>query len=535
MNYPMRKLPSNTLINNAVSASFSGKTSVSYLNTYSLLSQRSRVQSATWGYPLVASAHNLISNQHPRFFGTGKTYINKQPVFNSAESLQTIASHLTNTAKPFENVMVVAVQHILGTTVDMFKQLHQLGLEHVIIGGKSYSTHDACIKDLKELGYTFIDAPDQLGYGRFDGSMQETTANIWRAALEQMQNSYSEGKKIELLIVLDDGGDLILSTPGKLFNGIAYKPNRVIGIEQTRGGSNHRCFKGTPYPVISVAGSYVKTAIEYPWVAELIAEKVTEKIQPKVDSWSNKPIIGVVGNGAMGQAIAKRFSEQGYHVLTHDKVNRTQQKGITWYNELPSLISNADIIIGCTGTDITAEPHNLEAILNSVKNKYFVSTSSKDIEFNTLLTLIQEQKKQLEQTPKALDDILYKNPNNPANAEIEIARGGFPINFDNKLHCVPPEKIWPTRAALMSACLMAVNAYKSGLIKSPDILQLSTDIQLLILKEYQQINADDPRLLSIMSLTEDAIKRCISENSEGIELPEEMNSSTPNYARPECV
>ena len=456
-----------------------------------------------------------------------------QSGFSFEQTIAAIANHIKTSDKPFENVMVVAVQHVLGTSVDMFKQMRQLGLEKAIIGGKFYSTHAPCVKELKSLGYIFIDAPYQLGYGRYDGCIQETVSNIWRTALEEMQLSYNRGKKIDLLIILDDGGDLILSTPAKLFKDIAYKPNHVIGIEQTRDVSNHPYFKGLPFPTINAAGSYLKKAIEYPRSATIVANKVISKVQAKVNTQlPHKPVIGVVGNNTVGQAIIDKFIAEGYLVLVHDKTNKIKYKKAIWQGDILSLISNADVIIGCTDTDITQEYRNLEAILDSIKSKYLVSTSSKDIEFNSLLVYIQNQEKQLEQTPIPLKDIVYTNPDNPTNTKIIILKGGFPINFDNKRHCVAPKKIWPTYAALMGACLMAVRAYQQNLITSANILKLDATIQLLILREYQRLNPRDPIILDIAALTDDALKELVLSKSDGIELPDSPALiSTPTYGK----
>jgi S-adenosylhomocysteine hydrolase len=414
--------------------------------------------------------------------------------------------------QPFKNVMVVAVQHILGTTVEMFQVLKRLGLERAIIAGKSYSTHDDSLVALKDLEYTIIEAPDQLGYGRYDSCMQETVSNIWSTALKAMQE-----KPVDLLIILDDGGDLILSTPGKLFNGITYKPKRVIGIEQTRGGSNHRYFNGVPFPIINVAGSYVKTTIEYPSIAEIVADKLSKEVHDKAEmkDLPKKPIVGVIGNGTMGQAIVNKFAAQGYRVLAYDKANTLHNKNVIWYKDAPSLISNADIIIGCTGTDITAEPINLYAILNSVKPKYLVSTSSKDIEFNSLLVYIQEQTKKLQQTPDPLKDIEYITA---FDYKITILKGGFPINFDKQKHSVSPEKIWPTRAALMSACLMAVHAYNKGVLKTADVLKLDAHAQKLILRIYEDMCPHDPIVKLTKSLDDVKLVEFILAHSDGHEI-----------------
>ena len=474
---------------------------------------------------ITSLSNNTIARNKPAFFP--ETTLSAIQIDNAASSFscEPILSEITRQLdladeKPFKKVMVVAVQHILGTTVEMFRALKSLGLERAIIGGKSYSTHEGSARALETLGYTFIEAPDQIGYGRYESCMQQTTATIWHTALQSLKK-----EPVDLLIILDDGGDLILSTPGKLFNGISYKPKRVIGIEQTRGGSNHRCFNGVPFPIINVAGSYIKTTIEYPWVAEIIANEVIKEIHEKAKAnFVKKPIIGVVGNGTMGMAIISKFVAQGYCVLAYDKAHKKiPDKKIIWYTDITSLMSNADIIIGCTGTDITENPNNLNAILNSVKPKYLVSTSSKDIEFNSLLLHIQEITKKLGHTPDPLENIEYLTP---FDYKITLLKGGFPLNFNNKKHSVPPEKIWPTRAALLGACLMAVHAHNKEALKTADVLKLDAYIQKLILHKYSSLNPDDPAVRTTKLLTDEELTPFILERSDGNQLDIELKPRT---------
>ena len=175
---------------------------------------------------------------------------------------------------PFKGVMMSSVQHMLGTTVNMFEVLKNKGLSEAVVTGKSYSNHAESIKKFRELGFEFIDAHEQLGYGSFGHSMQSAAYEVWAKTLQKLQEKGKNG----LLIALDDGADLLLSTPSKLFNGIAFKPDRVIGIEQTRGGSNRLPFRGINYPIINVAGSWIKNTIEYPKVANAVAERISRLV-----------------------------------------------------------------------------------------------------------------------------------------------------------------------------------------------------------------------------------------------------------------
>lgn len=429
---------------------------------------------------------------------------------------QLIQKDQKDTVTPFENVMVVAMQHISGTTVDMFRILRRFGLKQAIIGGVTYSMHEPSIAALKKLGYSVVDTPSQLGYGFADACIQQTVAEIWRTALEEMHKRHKQ-KTVDLVLILDDLGDLIVNTPGCLFNDIPHKPNRIIGIRQASNPMN-QYGEGLPFAVIDVDGSYLKTAIEDDWIATVVADKVIQSVKEKVEiQFSKKPIIGIVSNNMIGQSVINKFLAAGYIVLAYDNRNEAKNKKVIWCNDIASLMSNADVIIGCTGTDITKDPSNLFAILNSINPKYLISTSLKDIEFNTLLISIQTQVKQLDQIPEPLQDIEYVNPNNPTNEKIIILKGGFPIHVDHSPSYLPHEKTWPTYAAVMSACFMAINAHQQGLITAPDVLKLDTAAQILILKRYSELNPNEPALQEFNRLTT-TVNEFVLARSKGIEL-----------------
>lgn len=418
----------------------------------------------------------------------------------------------------FNDVLLVSVQHILETTVDMLLVMKELGLKDAIICGKKYSTHSASAEKISDLGFTYIPDGYQLGYGRFDGCMQESVYKVWFKALEKL-----EQKKYSLMIILDDGADLLRATPGSFFHsltttGIKNRPNLIIGIEQTRGGSNRPTFQGFPFPIINVAGAFCKTEIEYPYVANLVVKKililVNKEIIPEI---YRPPVIGVIGYGSMGQAITNKLLTAGFDVIVYDKDNN---KINSIYPALPYdnasiLISNADVIIGCTGKDITYSKANLSAFLYSRTKKWLVSTGSKDREFNALLRMIQSEAKGLGYAPDPLRTINYENH---AGGTINILRGGFPINFDNTAHSVSPKFIWPTRASLLLACLTAIKMRKSNekmSFREVGTFMLPPKAQLLIIKKYLEMNPKDKFLTHLMEMPDTILLDHIIKNSEG--------------------
>jgi S-adenosylhomocysteine hydrolase len=421
----------------------------------------------------------------------------------------------------FENVLLVGVQHILETTVDMLSVMKEYGLQDGIIGGKKYSTHVESAKKIEDLGFTVIEDGHQLGYGRFDDCMQEVVHKIWFKALEKMKS-----KKYDLLIILDDGADLLRATPGHLFNGvnslnIKHKPAMVIGIEQTRGGTNHPLFSGLPFPIIDIAGSFVKEKTEYPRVAEIVALNIFELIHNQIlKEIKSMPVIGIVGYGTMGKSVVRCLSQKSLSIIIYDnkKSKRDDLDNVTYYDNLAVMIANADIIIGCTGKDITKKKSALASLLYSKRKKWLISTGSKDHEFNNLLTTIQNETKSLGYIPDPFKNIFYENH---VGESLEIIRGGFPVNFNNKAHSVLPVYIWPTRAAIMLACFSAVHMHHHHFkhyLKNINIFMLPTDVQLAILKKYCELNSHEQELSTLCKENRQKIFNFIEKNSDGLRL-----------------
>jgi S-adenosylhomocysteine hydrolase len=406
--------------------------------------------------------------------------------------------------QPFENVLLVGMQHVLGTTVDMLSVMKQFGLTDAVIGGKTYSTHQESAEKIDALGFTYVPDGSQLGYGRFDDCMQEVVHRIWFHALKKIAL-----KKYKLLIILDDGADLLRATPGSFFNelntaGIKNKPEMIIGIEQTRGGTNHPLFSGLPFPIINVAGSFIKTHLEYPKVAEIIAQQIITLIeQTVVKKRATRPVIGLLGYGTMGKSIASNFVNKGFTVIAYDKNRGKRQEAtkIVHYDNSAVLIANADVIVGCTGEDITAIKQNLSALLYSRQKKWLINAGSKDHEFNSLLRTIQNEARALGYVPKPLQTIRYENR---GGAELEIIRGGFPVNFTNQQHSVSPQHIWPTRGSLMLACLTACRVRHNTFRQSSrniNTFMLSPEAQVLIMNKYHNLNQEQNPLSQLNQKT----------------------------------
>ena len=120
---------------------------------------------------------------------------------------------------------------------------------------------------------------------------------------------------------------------------------------------------------------------------------------------------------------------------------------------IEELIQHNDIIFGCTGTDILKQV-NLEHVFNG--DKIFVSCSSEDKEFLSLLKWIQRDER-FTFSANPLLDISYITTK---SHKIRILRGGFPINFDNNIEIEPEKDIQLTRTLLLGAIFQALICVK---------------------------------------------------------------------------
>lgn len=428
--------------------------------------------------------------------------------------LKVAREYYSEDASPLQGCLIVGMQHMLGTTIDMFRAMKTLGLEHAVVGSKLYSDNQDCIKEFKKLGYHYVGCQEPTGHGLYQESIVKDIHQIWECALRVIKARSI--KSFKSIIVLDDGADLLLNIPNEIYRLCRSDGLFLVGIEQTRGGSNRTFFNGLPLPIINVAGAAIKSRFEYQWVAKEIVRILCNGFLSDIElQISRKPRIGIIGYGVMGFAVANELSQQAFQISVYDPKTKTIPKNseVTHLSSEAVLVSGADVIIGCTGTDVTSNRAVFDALHFSPTPKWLISTSSKDIEFNFLLHKCQEQIKRRYCTPDVLQTVIYRNH---YGSTISLLRGGFPINFQNTIHSVPPEKIWPTRAGLLLAALMAIK-HRETLTKSgaSTVYQLDPWSQTLIYHHYSQIHPADPQLKSLNALSDQELCQYFCNHSEG--------------------
>jgi S-adenosylhomocysteine hydrolase len=320
------------------------------------------------------------------------------------------------------NTLVIACQHILGTTYDLFDELFKKGLkpENTYLLGKCYSTNDDVFKRFRDRG-------------------------VFQAYIDDFVKSIKvDFHSFEKVIILDDGG-FLLSYANDFMN-----IKNVVGIEQTSSGFSKIKDISLNYPIVNVARSKAKLEYESPLIAQLVIEKIESHF---LSAGITDPNILIIGQGYIGKNISTLLKEK-YHVTALDiSQDNAHLDKSSW--------SEFDVIIGATGKNVI-QPGDFSTLKAGVA---LISVSSSDREFSAAY----------------LRALLPKNQDCHANIDtgkITLLNSGFPINFDGKEHSMPPEQAQLTRSLLLAGVCHGFEMKELG------IIDLDMKIQESIIKEF---------------------------------------------------
>jgi len=373
--------------------------------------------------------------------------------------LEELKKHVNRT-RSYDNFYIVSVQHLLETTGSLFEAIIDIGIkpENIYLLGKPYSTHFETKMFLKSKGINLFTNRDQSSFGILRENLKKDVAFMWDAITPKL-------KPNDVIIILDDGGLAIRRAPHNLFSVCKF-----YGIEQTTFGLRYQ-ENYDHFPIIQVATSATKKYLEPNLISNALVDKIInqlKKIKP------NK--IGVVGFGNIGKAVAHMLGKK-YTVLVYDSnpiaTNNSLGQLINCLT-LNELITNCDVIIGATGVDISK--HDWEEIITT--DKYFVSVSSADIEFNSFIKRFNNQL--ISNRFKPLDDIvIYLS----TGAKATILRGGTVANFNGSKESCPRKQIQLTRGLLFAGVLQAISN-NLPLVDSFGSFKLKAYFQKIIVQKW---------------------------------------------------
>lgn len=308
---------------------------------------------------------------------------------------------------------IVAAQHMIWQTVDLFRTIADLGVrpENIFVVGKIYSNAPQVIDALSRIGI-IVTRTTTPPHGEFNKCFRRDVARLWKIAERHLNR-----RKIRRIIVLDDGGECISNIPPHLLQRYS-----IGGVEQTSLGMVIFEKRPPPCAVTAWARSAVKLLIEGPIFAHGLLSRVdTEFLN---DGVLRDKKIGIIGLGSIGTATAKLALLQRNKVFFYDLnphvfISPELQDRITRLDSLEELMARCECVFGCSGRN----PFKDKWPMKYGPDIKLFSGSSGDQEFGSIIRELKKQKRFL--VDSETWDIRCQGPYGP----MFIGYAGYPYNF----------------------------------------------------------------------------------------------------------
>lgn len=379
---------------------------------------------------------------------------------------------------------LVAVQHMLRQTVDLFGTMDAMGLPcaNMFALGKVYSNSFPVIRSLRNLGVTVVDTtvPEP---GEFSSYLQRDINRLWKVVAKKLAE-----RQIKRVIVLDDGGSCITSVPAEIRRRYA-----VCGVEQTTRGMV--LVEETPprFAVISWARAAVKLEIAGPIYSQHLLEKISTEFLHGGSLPGDQ--VGIIGLGSIGRGVASLLLKHGNNICFYDsnpnlRVPGSLRNRITRLHSLEDLMLRCDFVIGCSGRN----PFKDKWPLNHRPGIKLLSGSSGDQEFGPIIRDLKE-KPHFNVGLNTWDIVSEHGPCGP----IHIAYLGYPYSFVSRAAEAAPTLIVQLDTGGLLAALVQARLFlelcEGGFEQNRGIHRLSPKAQRYLYERWT--NAMKDRMINI--------------------------------------
>ena len=313
-----------------------------------------------------------------------------------------------------EDTALVAVQHMLLQTVDLFQQIGAIGIDfnNIFALGKFYSNSPAVIRMLRDMGVTVLDSTTPEP-GEFYSYFQRDVERLWRVVTEKLRQ-----RRIKRILVLDDGGICMTNVPAEV-----REQYDVCGVEQTSQGVFLFAQNPPPFAVICWARSAVKLDIGGPIFSRSFVDKLNaEYLHGRSIAGAQ---IGIIGLGSIGRATSKLTIRQGAKVLFYDPDQRVEvpqsfMAEIRRAESLEEVMVSCEYVVGCSGR----QPLEHHWPLTYRPGVRLFSVSGGDTAFGPVINDLKS-KPDFRVDPVTWTITSGMGPSGP----LEIAYLGYPYNF----------------------------------------------------------------------------------------------------------
>ncbi len=369
-------------------------------------------------------------------------------------------------SNPFKNVTALMLQHQLGNQVPQTEALIRLGLDPLNIYWIDipYTSTQKVRDALMELGIP------RDHFITHDFKLLDDYAPYQRLRVQQFLRSISRDDP-EHLLVLDDGAYLLEAMACQ-----RQSLRRISIVEQTTRGlikmdeNTAMCYCADDIPIVNVAGSQPKMQLEPPFIGLSVCDALLRQFGHLVKPSARDRCL-LLGYGAIGKQVAL-FAHQvlGYSkdkIHVHDKSAERMTAAVNdGYAVLDRKARGIrfTLVIGCSGrASFRVGDHVLLE-----DGAYLASATSGTVELSreNFIELAEAsphddiwiERKGLDETNLHSDIEFHLMDRNAI-----FVNGGFPVNFDGTVNCVPHHYIQPTPTMMCAAALQAVHLNRGGL------------------------------------------------------------------------
>jgi hypothetical protein len=397
---------------------------------------------------------------------------------NTPQSLMEVTGALSDRAREVrftfgDDTVLVAVQHMLTQTVDLFRALGQVGLKpsNIFALGKIYSNNATVISAIRDLGVTVLEntVPDP---GRFDESFKHDIKRLWNAVAQNL-----ELRRIKRIIVLDEGGNCVTHTPPELLRKYLF-----AGVEQTSRGIF--IFEETPPPF--AVFSWARAAVKLEIGGHLFSHCLIDRLRN--DFLGGRSLrgleIGIAGLGSIGRGLANIALREGsrvffYDPASHCSIPRYLQDGLTRVDSLQELMLRCDYLLGASGRN----PFEGSWPLAHRPGIKLISASGGDHEFGPIIRDLARSA-----SFKVAADTWDISSEDGPSGSIHIAFMGFPYNFVSRAEAAVPTRVVQLETSGLLAGLMQARTYlrliEEGHERSAGIHRISPEAQRFVFETW---------------------------------------------------
>jgi hypothetical protein len=371
-----------------------------------------------------------------------------------------------------DETAVVAVQHMLWQTIELFAAVAALGVkcENIFALGKVYSNSPVVTAALRDQGINVLDSTLPQP-GEFDQSYQRDVERLWEVVSRELRKRH-----IKRILILDDGGKCITSIPHELL-----QQYEVSGVEQTSFGM----FQFEECPPAFAVMSWARAAVKLQIGGPLFSHCLLLKLQSSYlgGNLLTNEIVGIIGLGSIGSAIASLTAREQNRVLFYDRDPRVHIPShlagcIHRVDSLEELMLSCGYVFGCSGH-------------NPFKNRWPVkyrpgiklfSASGGDQEFGPIIRDLKTAA-DFNVAPRSWD-IRGDGPSGP----VSIAYLGYPYNFVSRdTEAVPTDIVQIETGGLLAALIQArthLRICAEGRAGNCGLYRISPEMQRLVYETW---------------------------------------------------